>query len=104
MFKTKIITKKKRIVVSLQDSTRFLEVASRRAIQLANSEFGIDENGHSHRVKLWERSCCSVRLQFETMEISGGMCGWEYTAIFKAWCEKHEDEDDEDDDLSLQPV
>ena len=94
MIKTKIISKKKQIIVTLQDSTRLMEIAANRVIRLANFEFGIDEYGHSDRVKKWERSCCSIRIKFDTIEINGGMCGWEYNVMFTAWCEIHEDDEE----------
>ncbi len=72
---------------------RGLEQAHERAIML----FGIDDCGHSDRVSEWERSCCSIHIEFVRLILSGGMDGWNTTMIFKAWCERVYDDEDDDE-------
>lgn len=86
------LTDKKSIYVSLTSPQRLLEEAARQAIRQAAFEFGIDENGHSSKVKEWERSCCSIEIEFVGVQMSGGMGGWQYNVVFRAWCEKHSDD------------
>lgn len=67
---------------------RACESAYRHAVSL----LGIDEDGHSGEVNGWERSSCSVCVEFVSFQIRGGMGGIEYLYSFVAWAEKCEDE------------
>lgn len=96
MEKTKIIAEEE-LHVHLQGSHRPLERGLEQAHERAIMRFGIDEDGHSDRVPEWERSCCSINIEFVRMIMSGGMGGWSTTMIFKAWCERVYDEDDEEE-------
>jgi hypothetical protein len=60
------------------------------AYHQAVSLFDIDDDGHSKKVKGWERSSCSVCVEFVTVQISGGMGGIEYVYTFRVWAEKSE--------------
>lgn len=87
----KIISKVETIHVSLTSPTRMLEVGIQQASDTAYIRFGFDDCGHAD-VKGWERSCCSVVVEFEGLRMSGGMGGCNYDLTFKAWCEKYEEE------------
>lgn len=81
-----IISEVKEISVWVEGE-RLIEKAFIKAIPLAYDEFGIDEYGHSNKIKKWDRSDSSVRLELVKMEAVGSMMGWEYKVTFKAWCE-----------------
>lgn len=90
----KKITKVKKIYVDLSDGTRLLEKAAEQAMRRALFMWGIDDCGHSTKVKKWSRSRCAIRIEFVSMKMSGGMSGWSYQVEFKTWCECV-DEDEE---------
>jgi hypothetical protein len=79
------------IQVELDSPVRLLETATKRAIPIALDRFGIDECGHSDKVKDWQRKNCSIRMDFTGIQMHGGMMGWTHVVNFTAWCEKCED-------------
>jgi hypothetical protein len=81
----------KEIYIQLDGLHRPLERAAKMAIDQALWEFGIDESGHSDKVADWERSSCSINVEFVSLRMSGGMGGWGTVVTFKIWCEKNED-------------
>ena len=86
------ITEAIHIPIPLQDNVRGQERAFDMARRQALNIFGIDDHGHSSRIKGWERCCCSVNIKQIAFSASGGMGGWEYVYEFEAWCEKHGDD------------
>lgn len=74
------------IIVNRDEShfDRACDSAYQRAVLL----FGIDENGHSKRVKDWERSCCWIEIEF----IRYKRIGSDHCYIFMAKTAKNEDE------------
>jgi hypothetical protein len=92
MNSTRVISEKKKLIYICRNSPqRLIEDASIEATKLACIEFGIDEYGHSNMISEWERSSCSIQIEFVGIKISGGPGGWEYNVSFYAWCEKHQD-------------
>ncbi len=88
MISTRVISDKKLIYVTRYSPARLIEDASIQATKLACTLFGIDEYGHSNIISEWERSCCSIQLEFAGIRIMGGPAGWEYNVSFNVWCEK----------------
>jgi hypothetical protein len=54
---------------------------------------GIDDSGHSKKIKKWDRSRCSIDVTFKEFKASSGMGGCEYTYIFLAEAVSCEDEE-----------
>mgnify|MGYP000722361674 CR=1 FL=1 len=94
---SKRITEVEQIVHSQDNPARLIENGYKAAQWQALHRFGIDDCGHSDRVEGWARSSCSIELKLKETRASGGMGGWSYVAIFEAWCECHDDEDEDDD-------
>ena len=90
----RIISEVEKIHVHLDSLERMNEKAFKKAIREAMFRFRIDEDGHSKKVEDWERSRCDVRVVLKETKASCGMCGWNFTIIFEAWCEKEGDDDD----------
>ena len=90
----KVISGRRTIHVQLNGFDRMLEKAAAEASERALIEFGIDRDGHSDEVPDWERSCCSIQVEFKGITMSGGMMGWSSTVTFETWCECN-DEDEE---------
>ena len=83
------ISKVEQIEVHLHDPARLLEKATTRAKLSACAKFGIDDYGNSDKVEQWDRSSCSIAIEFESLRMEGGHGGgWSHTVTFKAWCEK----------------
>ena len=74
------------IVLSRAD----LDAACAQAYKRAIGDFKIYENGNSPLPE-WKRGSCSVCVEFDKLNISGGMTGIEYVYSFKSWIEKEED-------------
>lgn len=87
------ISKVEKIVVQLPDASRIIERAIDQARRLALITFGIDENCHSDEVADWERSSCSIRIEFEKTTTCVGYLGASHIVEFKAWCEKSDEEE-----------
>lgn len=85
------ISEIKTIRVEFSSPVRLLENGLIRASDMAIVQFGIDDSGHSSKVKGYYRSSCSVVLKFVGMRMYFGMGGAQYVLSFKAWCEKSDD-------------
>jgi len=79
--------------VHLDGTHRLIERSLDRAYKDALYEFGIDEYAHSDKVEEWERSSCCIEVEFEKLIFSGGYVGGGTTVVYKARCEKTEDEE-----------
>jgi hypothetical protein len=65
------------------------------AYQRALWHFGIDQDGHSTKVKHWERSCCWIEVDFVTYKRIGS----EHLYFFKiSTARNEEDKDDREED------
>jgi hypothetical protein len=71
---------------------RACEEAYDRAIMLIE----IDEDGHSRKIKEWERSSCHISVSFDGYERTGGMGGHTHSYTFLVQAVESEDEDEED--------
>lgn len=89
---TKRIGKVETIHTHHKSPVRLLEEGIVRAHNEAMHRFGVDDNGHA-KVKGWQRSCCSIQVEFKGFVMSCGMMGPEYTCRFEAWAEKYEDDE-----------
>jgi len=83
------------IRVNLEGSHRLIERGLDRAFDKADYVFGIDDCCHSDKVPEWDRSSCSIEMEFDKLIVSGSYVGGGTTVVFKARCIKHE-EDEED--------
>ncbi len=83
------IKQREPIIITRYDS--HFDRACESAAKLAPVIFGIDDCGHSSRVEDWERSSCSIMIEFLKMSFALGMTGAEYTYYFEAWAEKADD-------------
>ena len=88
------VLKSEEIVITRSEShfDRACDAANRRAVMI----MGIDDCGHSKKIKGWERSCCSIRVTFKEYQSSSGMGGIEHNYTFLAEAVKFEEDDDED--------
>ena len=86
----KVISKVERIVITLESPVRMFECGVEDALSRACVVFGIDEDGYSGVVDEWERSCCDVKVSFDSLTFSASMGGGSYTMVFNTWCEKNE--------------
>jgi hypothetical protein len=77
------INEKVEIVITRNESNfdRACESAWRRAIDT----FGIDEFGHSIKVKGFQRSTDYIVTEFKTYKHTASMCGHTYDYIFEAY-------------------
>jgi len=73
-----------KIIVSRTESN--FDRACNEAYKTAIMRFGIDENGHSDRIKRWERSSCWIDVIFSTYKRSGN----DHVYLFFASAEKAE--------------
>lgn len=89
----KIISKVEEIRIDLRSPERLMETAVKTALMYAGGIFGIDDCGHSEFVEDWERSNCSIEIEFKSLKINTGYLGATYTIVFNAWCEKEDEED-----------
>ena len=92
---TKRLGKVETIHTHHKSYVRILEEGIEWAQREAMSRFGVDDNGHA-KVKGWQRSCCSIQIEFKRLTMSCGMMGPEYTCTFEAWAEKYTEDDDEE--------
>jgi hypothetical protein len=85
------ILKSEKIVVTRKESNfdRACEEAYSRAVMI----MGIDDCGHSDRVKGWDRSRCHIQVVFERYEHIGSMVGHEYNYIFRGEAVRGSDND-----------
>jgi hypothetical protein len=79
-----------RIQDNRADFDRACESANYQAVML----FGIDDCGHSSKVEGWERSNCSIKIEFKKYTQYGNMVGWSHVYLFEAWVEQHIEEDE----------
>lgn len=82
------ITTNELMTVYISDSTRPLERAVEKLNELCISFYGIDEDGHSAKVKDWERSRCSI--ESELVKISFVVSSNVFRFTFKVWIDKHD--------------
>lgn len=71
-----------KVVVNRRESS--FDRACDEAYNLAVMMLGIDDSGHSTRVKKWDRSTCFIRVVFESYEHVGSMGGGSHKYTFRA--------------------
>lgn len=82
------ITTNELMTVYISDSTRPLERAVEKLKELCILSYGIDEDGHSTKVKDWERSRCSI--ESELVKTSFIVSSNVFRFTFKVWIDKHD--------------
>lgn len=71
-----------KITITRRESN--FDKACDEAYNRAVMAFGIDDDGHSKRVKAWERSECCIQVTFVSYNQVGGMGGHSYNYEFLA--------------------
>ena len=73
---------------------RLIENGLKHARTMAVFEFGIDDCGHSDKVKEWDRSSCSIEIRWVGLWASVGMGGAEHWVAFETYCAKYEEDEE----------
>jgi len=80
------------VIISKHGEPNFDKVCE-AAQSLAVIMAGIDDDGNSSKIKDWCRSTDSLKIDFISMSMEGGMSGWEYLYRFECSVIRCEDND-----------